>query len=137
VGTACEYECDESRLPEHRGILELDGMNLTDPVLFVQPPDETQRFQVEIQFSNGANYDPLVTKVMNDKPRQNVQRNDSVPLGEFTEHMTPWSAQRKASVAPPSMMGGQDPSAPPTQVHRPIFSSFASGSRYSRDELPA
>ena len=66
----------------------------------MQPPDEAARFQVEIQFSNGANYDPRVTKVMNDKPRENVQRSNSVPLGEFRDHLSPWGSQFKAAAMP-------------------------------------
>jgi hypothetical protein len=66
----------------------------------MQPKDEASRFQVEIQTSNGANYDPRITKVMNDKPRENVQRGVSVPLGEFAEHLSPWGALRKANPTP-------------------------------------
>jgi hypothetical protein len=108
-------------------------------VLCVQPPDEASRFQVEIQFSNGANYDPRVTKVMNDKPRENVQRNESVPLGEFTDHLNPWSSQRKANAPPASVMGQNDlslPYLPPTRVYRTSsLTKFVSETGASQDEL--
>lgn len=75
---------------------------------------------MEIQFSNGANYDPRVTKVMNDKPRENVHRGSSVPLTEFTEHMSTWGSTRKVPCAPGS-----------------VFSSTVGGNASSQSHLPA
>lgn len=92
----------------------------------VQPPHEGSRFQVEIQFSNGANYDPRVTKVMNDKPRENVQRSESVPLGEFRDHLSPWGSQSKAATMPASVLSTAMGPNNSSQTHLP-----ASGPRSS------
>jgi hypothetical protein len=70
----------------------------------MQPADDVSRFRVEVQFSNGANYDPRITKVMNDKPREMVQRGDWIALSEFQDHMRPWGSPRKATATPATML---------------------------------